>query len=321
LQAVFQATEINLQKNKVVIIRAGGHMNKYENINIIDIFPSIFKNKQIREIKKILLNSNENIMLKSEKNKNKKKKRNENEKQYIYFNFIIEEKEDVQIFYRILKLKLNLILLVNINMIFYLNGIYNIDKDIIVTEQKKDEEIILHFGNKEHYNKYSDKNSTNNLTIKKIKKNKYLGYNKLIKDYNSFVGCKKYSVYHILSVSKNSLNKNNDGKIKISSKKNSIEEVDKTNFYDEKKQLLLFNDVASQASSIASSTSKSVFIYNNKGNKKVKNENDIINKFKIIKITLIITLFVFFGLILFQCIYLIKLHEQIDKRNNIAFWK
>jgi hypothetical protein len=202
-------------------------------------------------------------------------------------------------------------------MIFYLNGIYNIDKDIIVTEQKKDEEIILHFGNKEHCNKYSDKNSANNLTIKKIKKNKYLGYNKLIKDYNSFVGCKKYSVYHILSVSKNSLNKNNDGKIKISSKKNSIEEVDKTNFYDEKKQLLLFNDVASQASSIASSTSKSVFIYNNKGNKKVKNENDIINKFKIIKITLIITLFVFFGLILFQCIYLIKLHEQIDKRNNI----
>ena len=135
--------EINLLNNKVKIIRAGGHMNKYENNNLIDIFPLIFKNKQIREMKKKLLNINSSLLNNSDKNKGKKKKKNEIERHYIHLNFVIEEKEDIRIFYRLLKLKLSLILLANINMIFYLNGNYIIDKDIIVTEQKKDLEVIL----------------------------------------------------------------------------------------------------------------------------------------------------------------------------------
>jgi len=38
--------EINIQNVKIKIIRAGGYFNKYENYNLCDFFPNIFKNRQ-----------------------------------------------------------------------------------------------------------------------------------------------------------------------------------------------------------------------------------------------------------------------------------
>ena len=114
--------EINVKNNKVKIIRAGGYMNKYENYNLFDIIPSFFRGNQNVEMKKKILYSNEILMKKLDINKNIKKKKI-NEKQYINLNFIIEEKEDEHKFCRLLKSKLSLILLENINTIFYLNGV------------------------------------------------------------------------------------------------------------------------------------------------------------------------------------------------------
>ena len=309
--------EINNQNNKVTIIRAGGHMNKYENNNLFDIFPSIFKINQISEMKKILLYSNNNFTIKSNKKQNnKKKKKHENDKQYINFNFIIEEKENMNIFYRTLKLKLSLILSVDFNIIFYLNGTYSLDKDIIVTEKKKGEEILLKFGNLEQLNKFNKK-TDKNIIIKTVKNNKYLGHNKLIKDYNSFIGCHRYSVYHIVASSKEIENNNND-KVKRNSEINNIEEgeEEKINIYNENNELFLFNDIASQASSASSTASVNILKYNNKGNKKIKTEDDIIKKFNFAKIMLILTLLSFFIFIMFQGIYLINLQKSIDKGNN-----
>ena len=45
-------------------------------------------------------------------------------------------------------------------------------------------------------------NSNNNIIIKKSKKDKYLGGKKLTKDYNNFIGSKKYSIYHFSSSKK-----------------------------------------------------------------------------------------------------------------------
>ena len=74
------------------------------------------------------------------------------------------------------------------------------DSDIVVTEKFKKEEFILHFGNYSRNNKYLMKSeNSNNLTIKTRKNEKYLKDDKLIKDSNSFVGCKVYSVYHFSS--------------------------------------------------------------------------------------------------------------------------
>ena len=123
------------------------------------------------------MNSNDSFQMEKlkEKYKNKKGKK---VKQYIKFNFIIEEKEDNYMFCKILKLKLTLILLTNINLIIYLNGTYNLDNNIIVSEQKKDEEQILYFGCKEQIELV--KKNKNDTKIKTYHNKKYLGNNKLI---------------------------------------------------------------------------------------------------------------------------------------------
>jgi len=53
--------EINIQNLKMKIIRAGGYFNKYENYDLCDFFPNIFKNRQLIEIKNILLKSNDSF--------------------------------------------------------------------------------------------------------------------------------------------------------------------------------------------------------------------------------------------------------------------
>ena len=53
--------EINAFNFIVKIIRAGGFLNKYENYSLFELFPEVFKTKQISLMKKILLNSNSDI--------------------------------------------------------------------------------------------------------------------------------------------------------------------------------------------------------------------------------------------------------------------
>ena len=301
--------KIDLQYFKVIIIRAGGHLNEYENTNLFDFFPPIFKNRQITEMRNILLNSNNNIQMNSEKDKNNKSKKNE--KQHIRFKFIIEEKEDNNIFYRILKLKLSYILMNNINIIIYLNGVYTIDNDIIVTEEKKEVEILLNFGNKEQM--IMTKND--NIFIKKNKNEKYLGNKKLIKDSNYKTNCKKYNVYHLLS----SIPKKKSSYTKIDKNLNKSqmndEQDDKTN-YDNSNKILLFNDLASQASSTTSSVSANKLISYNRGNKQIKSNGDITKVFKIGKFALLISVLVLFISIIIESIFLINFHKKLKNKNE-----
>ena len=104
--------EINVLNFYVKIIRAGGVMNKYENNNFFDFFPVIFKKKQIKEMKKILFSSTSDDETKEKsKNKNKIKKGKELRNQYLNFCFLIEEKEEDEIFIKLLNLRLGFILL------------------------------------------------------------------------------------------------------------------------------------------------------------------------------------------------------------------
>ena len=307
--------EINIQNFKVKIIRVGEYMNKYENYNLFDLFPSIVKKRQIILMKKILLSPNNDLEKKQKSKqsiKHKKQKIRKEEKQYLNFSFIIEEKEENNIFHRLLKLKLSLILLNKINYIIYLNGVYTIDKDIILTEKKKDEEVVLYFGNKEQINKYATK-KFNNLIIKKDKNFKYIGNTKLIKDSNCFVGCKTYTVYHLLS-SKDHFNK----QVLYNNKNNILENIfhDDKNSNSKNNELLIFNDMTSQASSTTSSLSRNNLIYNSKTNKKTQNNEDITKKFKIIKISLLLFLFLFLIFIIFQSIYLINSQKNLNKGHN-----
>ena len=314
--------EIDILCFKVKIIRAGGHINNYINNYLFDLFPIIFKNSQIKQMKDLLLSSNNNIY--NEQNEGKKQKSNktkkwkENKKQKIKYNFIIEEKEDNEIYYRLLKLKLSFIYLTNISTTIYLNGIYSIDKDIIVTEQKKGEEAIIHFGNIEQINSVkNNKNKNNNIITSKNKKDKYLGNHKLIRNYKCFIGCKKYNVYHFLLskksiYSRNSrMNENNITKSGINPSQDG-----KSNLINNSKKILIFNDIASQASSTTSSLSKNNFISYNRGNKQSQKDGDITKEFKIIRYILIFSIFFFFICIILEDLFLTRLHNNIYLKND-----
>jgi len=236
------------------------------------------------------------------------KKTNEKDKKYIKLSFIIEEKEDNEIFYRKLKLKLNLILLININTSIFLNGIYTLDSDIVVTEKLKKEELILHFGNYSRNNKYLMKSeNSNNLTIKTKKNEKYLKDDKLIKDSNSFVGCKIYSVYHFSS--KSMLNEKN----KINTQQSSHKEKNSSNGEE---KIIVINDMASQSSLTNHSFPKYNFSSNNKVNKTEQFDQKVTNKFNIAKLLLLIIIAIFFLFIILQSIILIESHKELEKRNK-----
>jgi len=301
--------EINIQSYTTKVIRGGGNINKYENSDLFDLFPSIFKNNQLKEMKKILLNSNNNY----KGNNRKAKKRNKREKQHLNFEFIIEEKEDIMIFYRLLKLKLNLFFIENIDVIIYLDGLYSIDKDIIVTEEKKDEEILVNFGNKEQIDSINYDNN-NKIIIKSNKNNKYLGKKRLIKENNIFVGSKIYNIYHFLS---------NIKKKNFTKTENFLNKTINTEYQSEKSnieasnKLILYNELASQASSTTSSISRNNLVSLNRGTKKNKNSDNIRKEFKISKYVLFASLFILLISIILEYIYMIKIHKELVNKNEL----
>lgn len=300
--------KIDIPNFNATIIRAGGYLNKYENKNFFDFFPSIFKNNQIINMRDLLLDSNSNLKQKTKKNsQNEFNKKKQNKKQVINFNFIFEEKEDNTIFYKELKLKLNLILLTNIDITIYLNGTYTIDKNIIVTEQQKmEEEIVLYYGNKDQINKIKieKKKNINNrkIFIKTINKNKFLGNDKLMENSKTFIGHKKYTVYHILSSSRLSILDKGSKKNIMKDEKHKIEE-DKTELYDENNQLFFYNELASQASSTTTSMSKNNLMSYYRVNKKTQHEENYSRNFKISKYIILVSIFVFLILDVFEFIY------------------
>ena len=306
--------EINIQNFETKIIRAGGYMSKYENQNIVDLFPSVFKNQQILDLKNLLLNSNNNLNISKKYNQSNKIRKSKNDKskknQKIKFCFIIEEKEENELFYRQLKMKLSLIFLTKISTTIYLNGIYILDKDIIVTEKYENKEIIFHYGNKQQIATPLIDNKNNYTIIKKNKNEKYLGKKKLVKEYNIFIGNKKYSIYRILQLKKNFDESMNKEKIKIE------EIIEKKNSYENDKEIFIFNDLASQASSNNSSINKNGIINYNKGNKKIIKDDLISKKFTFIKIVLLSFLFIFLIFIIAQIFYLKEFYNDFKEKNN-----
>lgn len=300
--------EINIQSYNTKIIRGGGYINKYENCDLFDLFPSILKSYQMMEMKKILLNSNNNY----KGNNQKSKKGNKREKQYINFEFIIEEKEDTMMFFRSLRLKLSLFFIENIDVIIYLDGVYNIDKDIIVTEEKKDEEILVNFGNKEQIDSTNYDNN-NKIFIQNNKNNKYLGKKRLIKDNSYFIGSKQYNIYHFMS----NMKKNNFTKTERIFNKTLTEYQDEKSNIEASNKFLLYNEIASQASSTTSSISRNNLVSLNRGSKKNKNNDDIRKEFKISKYILFASVFILLICIILDYIYIIKIHKELVNKNEL----
>ena len=307
--------EINMLNFEIKIIRAGGVMNKYENNNFIDYFSSIFKKKQICEIRKVLfqLNLNDDIQ-KIKNDKNEFKKAKDSETQIFNFTLIIEEKEDNEIFCKLLKLKLYYILLPNINSKIYLNGTYTIDNNIVIIEQIKMDEIVLYFGNKEQknyihiLNKESDDKK---FFITKHKNDKYLGNKKLKKIYN-YLGCKKYSIYSVLLSNKTILNEeNHKNKFQLIN-----QQFEDENFDDSNNKLFMIKDFASQASSSTSSMNQNNIISYNRGNKKIEKNKNIIKELNIIKYFLLFSLVISIIILFLESISLYRKYQSLSNNHN-----
>ena len=294
--------EIASKNFQVNIIRAGGELNKYENYSLFNLFPEIFKIKQISFMKEILLNSNKELTTEINNENN-----NNSNKFNINMNFIIEEKDGDDIYYKLLKLNLFFVLLKNINLIFYLNGIYKIEKDIIITKQTEEYEFLFHLGNKTLFNKKSEISEENKLKIKKVNGNKYLGNKKLKQYKNVLKGIKKYKVYQLITQAKRNnsslFNKQRLSHLYDENQINNSEHDDK----------IVYNDVASQTSSVASSITKNNLMSYNIRNRQIHNEEDFTKNFKIIKYVLWIFSFSFIIILLIEFIILKLYHSNLSK--------
>ena len=240
-------------------------------------------------------------------------KNNQNENQYYNFFFIIEEKKENNIYYQLLNLEMNLMILKNIETIFYLNGIYKIDNNIIITEQRNNIEFLFHFGNPEQKQMIEDISKDKKIIIRQNKGNKYLGNKKLIENKNALKGCKHYKVYHFLLPSKknfyNRKNKHTLNKLMKTFTDDKINTLDNDN-------ILNFNDVASQSSYATSSVSKKNFLLYNRDNKQTQNDGDISRRLLLSKYLLWISIYVLFIAFIIEYAILKVINSNLKTKVN-----
>jgi hypothetical protein len=266
-------------------------------------------------MKKTLLSMNTENQKSSKNNKSNRQKNKEIENQYINFSFLIEEKTENNIYYKLLKLDLILVTLKDIKTIIYLNGMYKIDKDIIITEKRKNVEYLLHLGNREQEHIIEGISKENKIIIKQRRGNKYLGNKKLIIDDNSLIGCKHYQVYHFLLPSKKNIYSRTN-RLDLDNLVNEFNE-DKNNNSDNSDKML-FNDMASQSSSVTSSISRNNYMLYNRGNKQVQSGEEISKGFLNSKYILWIAILIM--LIAFVIEYIILKITNSGLRQKVEFY-
>ena len=134
--------------------------------------------------------------------------------------------------------------------------------------------------------------ANNKIKIKKIKNEKYLGNERLVKSSTFSLTNKNYNIYHFLITKKQSIYKitniNND-----QMQMNNLEEEQMNLLNKVTNKTFLFNDLASHASSGNNSVGRNTLISYNRENKKVhKNENET-KELKIIKYVLFLIIVIF----------------------------
>ena len=199
----FEINEIIIQldiltfENKIIYII--GELSKYKNYALCQLFPNIFRVKQLHLIKDKIMNKK---FFKIEKDSNKLNiffKTNNNNvasQQYIDFHFVIYDKIDNEKKFRLINLRLSLIYPLNVTKNILLYGVYSIDKDIIITLDKsteeKKEEYVLNYDDKEEQNELR-----NNILIKFKKNIKYYNNKKLTFVDKYLINPNIYNIYYI----------------------------------------------------------------------------------------------------------------------------
>ena len=229
-------------------------------------------------------------------------------------NLLIEENEDEQIYFRLLKLKLNIISLKHISTSIYLNGIYQKDENIIATEKNPQGEFLLHFGNKYQKNNILNISDITKIKLNEINGNKYLGNKKLVKiDFYFSELNDKYNIYYFSLPSQK----------KFFNKKTNYNHSEEKELKDEtqieKNEKIYINDIASQSSSLSTSSTKGFFIRNKTERKHSNNSEDISNLFSTIKLIIYFSLFIFLLSTIIEIIILLFSHSHLLKITKL-YW-
>ena len=198
-------------ENKIIYII--GEFSKYKNKALCQLFPNIFRSKQLLIIKDKIMNQK---YYKKINNENKQKdflKSNNNNtpgQQYIDFHFIIYENVEKTKKFRMINLRLNLIYPLNITKKILLYGAYSIEKNVIITldkstEERKEEYVLNYDENEE------EQNEIKTYLLVQYKKNaKYFNKQKLTFVDKYFINPNTYNIYYIYKVEKQKTIKNDN---------------------------------------------------------------------------------------------------------------
>ena len=204
----------NLKTIECNILYAAKELFFYSNSNFYDFFPNQIKEVLIRNFHDVILNSNKNNVYKKF---NKKSKRNA--RRCIEHSLLIKTKEDNLNFYKILKLKLFLLINDYINENILLSGTFNLNNSIIVTIHSKGiKEIIFGYGNRA----IMDVVLRNKFNFIKFKESDFMS-NKLIqKSFTVSANCNDFIIYNINEITIRNKNLRNKELYKFSTEKDNF---------------------------------------------------------------------------------------------------
>jgi len=188
-------------ENKIIYII--GEFSKYKNKALCQLFPNIFRSKQLLLIKdKILDQKNFKKINNGNKQKDFSKLNNNKDpgQQYIDFHFIIYDNVEKKKKFRLLNLRLNLIYPLKVIKKILLYGVYSIEKNIIITLDKstegKKEEYVLNYDDNE------EQNGIKHFLVHYKKNTKYFNNQKLTFVDKYLINPNIYNIYYIHNLEK-----------------------------------------------------------------------------------------------------------------------
>ena len=182
----------NLKSMECNIIYGANQMYEYRNTNFYELFPNQFKDILIKNFCDIILNSKE-----KNTSKQTKKKSKSNKKRYIEHTLLINNSNNIDNinYYRVLNLKLALLINDLVKENIFLSGNFIINENIVITIQNKNnKELIFGFGNKD----IMEVVFKNNFSFRKFKESEYMR-NKTIKSLFSIISNNNiFSIYNFI---------------------------------------------------------------------------------------------------------------------------
>ena len=297
-------------ENKIIYII--GEFSKYKNKALCQLFPNIFRSKQLLIIRDKIMKQK---YFKKVNNENKQKdflKSNNNNdpgQQYIDFHFIIYDNAEQTKKFRMINLRLNLIYPLNVTKKILFYGVYSIEKNVIITLDKsteeKKEEYVLNIDDNEEQNEIKT-----NFLVKYKKNDKYFNNQKLIFVDKYFINPNIYNIYYIYKIEKQNTIKNDNIQKEKNNLYNHINSNKKNDIYGDSDggniNFLVVQSTASTSTFSQMNNDRQGFKKRNKGG---KNNNKKRMNFKYYQIGIVvISIFILLCQIIF--------HIAINNYNN-----